>query len=104
MKLFNFLLVSFIVVVILSGCTNKNESHAQKFISEYSDTFQQLRYTAVKAAWLANTDIKEENTEKEKGRICPFPCLQCVQWFECKVYVSKLPEFVFYLLYYAKGQ
>jgi len=60
-----YLFVLILLMLSVFSCSNLKETEAQHFISEYSDTFQKLRYTAVKASWLANTDIKEEHTEKE---------------------------------------
>ena len=65
MKTQFFALVLIFIIFSIFSCSNQKEEKAQKFISEYSKTFQGLRYTAVKASWLANTDIKEEHTEKE---------------------------------------
>ncbi len=58
-------IVLILFIFLITGCINQKEKEAQNFISDYTESFQNLRYTAVKAAWLANTDIKEENTQKE---------------------------------------
>jgi len=44
---------------------NNAEKEATAFIDSYTQTYQALSYDASKAAWLSNTDVKEENTQKE---------------------------------------
>ncbi len=58
-------IVLILIILLITGCASQKEKEAQNFISDYTESFQNLRYTAVKAAWIANTDIKEENTQKE---------------------------------------
>jgi hypothetical protein len=65
MKLFITILISLYITICIIGCKNDNESEAQKFIIDYTKTYQNLYFNSVEAQWLANTNIKEENTQKE---------------------------------------
>lgn len=50
------------VLLAACGCAkNPIREEAEKFITEYSNKFQQLYYENSKAEWLANTDISEEH-------------------------------------------
>ncbi len=49
---------------LFSGCSN-SQVEADRFLTQYTEKYQQLYYTSAKASWLANTDIKPENTEAE---------------------------------------
>ncbi len=52
-------LVLFPILILFACAPNQTQKQAQAFIDEYSATWQELDYTAGKAAWAANTDISE---------------------------------------------
>lgn len=67
MKIYVLILVLSFSVIFYCGCSKKVdvEKDAGQFIESYTKTYQELAYQSDKAAWLANTDIKAEHTQKE---------------------------------------
>ena len=54
-----------LTVVLLAGEVKTPEEEAKQWIDTYTRAYQPLNYESEKASWLANTDIKEENTKKQ---------------------------------------
>ena len=67
MKSYILILGLAVFVIFSCGCskTANVEEDAKQFIQSYTKTYQQLAYESDKAAWLANTDINKEHTQKE---------------------------------------
>ncbi|MDR3609771.1 MAG: M2 family metallopeptidase [Ignavibacteriaceae bacterium] len=59
--LFTMFLVSFIIF----NCSDSTGSNAKKFVERYTKEYQPIFYRASLAQWVANTNITDENTQKE---------------------------------------
>ena len=59
------LFIMFLVSFMVFNCADSTESNAKKFVDNYSKEFQILYYQASLAQWVANTNITDENTQKE---------------------------------------
>src|ERR1035437_3326206 len=59
------LITMFFVSFMIFNCSDSTESNAKKFVDNYSKEFQKIFYQASLAQWVANTNITDENTQKE---------------------------------------
>src|ERR1039457_3524124 len=57
--------IMFFVSFIIFNCSGSFEQDAKKFIYNYTKEYQPIFYKASLAQWVANTNITDENTQKE---------------------------------------
>ena len=65
LKQISLLFIMFLISFILFNCTGSVGKEAKKFIDNYSKEYQPIFYKASLAQWVANTNITDENTQKE---------------------------------------
>jgi peptidyl-dipeptidase A len=59
------LVAMFLVSFFIFNCSDPTESNAKKFVENYTKEFHDIFYSASLAQWVANTNITDENTQKE---------------------------------------
>jgi peptidyl-dipeptidase A len=59
------LFIMFFISFFVFNCSDSTGSNAKKFVENYSKEFQKIFYQASLAQWVANTNISDENTQKE---------------------------------------
>lgn len=65
LKQISLLIIMFLISFILFNCTGSVDKEPKKFIDNYSKEYQPIFYKASLAQWVANTNITDENTQKE---------------------------------------